>query len=61
MRDMVILLVALVALVACEAPPKDIYATDRNLAAQRETPPPPPEPPPEGNPRFQVLKPFFRE
>lgn len=61
MRETAVLLVALVAMGACEAPPKDIYATDRNLAAQQAPPPPAPEPPPEGNPRFQVLKPFFRE
>jgi hypothetical protein len=50
-----------VVLAACGVP-KDIYSTDKNALDQPAPAFKPPEaPPPPGNPKFAILKPYFKE
>jgi len=58
----VILLASFLVLASACGMPKDIYSTDKNALQQQPPPaPPPPEAAGPANPKYAILKPYFKE
>lgn len=58
----VILPASLLLVAASCGAPKDIYSTDKNALQQQAAPAPRPEAAPQqGNPKYAILKPYFKE